>query len=211
MSAQPLPGSTGEHVLQENEGSQSRASAFYQKQMHRSLNPFMQRFIAEQEMVFIGTADAQGECDCSFRAGPPGFVRVLDENTLVFPDYRGNGVFASLGNILENAQIGMLFIDFFHSAIGLHVNGRALVYSPTEAGPGRALPADLNQTVELIQGQPPRLWVSVTVEEAYVHCSKHIPLLCKDKKEIDWGTDDQHKKKASYFLGGIRIRSLGTH
>lgn len=59
----------------------------------------MREFIADREMVFIATADAAGECDCSLRAGLPGFVRSLDEKILLYPEYRGNGVLASLGNI----------------------------------------------------------------------------------------------------------------
>ena len=87
----------------------------------------MREFIARQEMVFIATSDAQGECDATVRAGLPGFVRVLDERTLVYPEYRGNGVVASLGNISENPHVGMLFVDFFESTVGLHVNGRGRI------------------------------------------------------------------------------------
>jgi uncharacterized protein len=62
----------------------------------------MMSFIARQEIAWIATADSHGECDCSFRAGPPGFVQVLDARTLRYPEYRGNGIMASLGNILDN-------------------------------------------------------------------------------------------------------------
>jgi predicted pyridoxine 5'-phosphate oxidase superfamily flavin-nucleotide-binding protein len=93
--------------------------------MLNHLNPLMCAFIARQELVFIATADAHGACDCSLRAGLPGFVRVLDAQTLIYPEYRGNGVLASLGNISENPHIGMIFVDFFESTVGLHVNGKA--------------------------------------------------------------------------------------
>ena len=63
-------------------------------------------------MFFLATADGHGECDVSFRAGEAGFVHVLDEKILVYPEYRGNGVMASLGNITENPHAGLLFIDF---------------------------------------------------------------------------------------------------
>ena len=120
-----LPGSEGEHGLQERYGTKKRAYAFYNKQMLDHLNPLMREFIAEQEMLFIGTADSHGECDCSFRSGLPGFVRVLNEKTLIYPEIRGNGVMASLGNVSENEHIGMLFVDFCESTVGLHVNGQA--------------------------------------------------------------------------------------
>jgi len=121
------PGSGGEHTLQEQFGTFKRAAAFYDKQMLDHLNPLMREYIAQMEMVFIATADAHGECDTSFRAGSPGFVRVIDERTVMYPEYRGNGVMASLGNISENGHVGLLFVDFFRSTVGLHVNGTARI------------------------------------------------------------------------------------
>ena len=94
-------GSKGERILQAKVGTANKASAFYEKQMLDHLNSYMREFISKQEMVFIATADSKGECDCSFRAGKRGFVRVLNEKTLIYPEYRGNGVMASLRNILE--------------------------------------------------------------------------------------------------------------
>ena len=108
-------GSEGEQILQMKVGTTNKASSFYEKQMLGHLNSYMREFISKQEMVFIATADSKGECDCSFRAGKRGFVRVLNEKTLACPEYRGNGVMASLGNILENQHIGMTFIDFFEN------------------------------------------------------------------------------------------------
>ena len=108
-------GSEGEQILQMKVGTTNKASSFYEKQMLGYLNSYMREFISRQEMVFIATADSKGECDCSFRAGKRGFVRVLNEKTLIYPEYRGNGVMASLGNILENQHIGMTFIDFFET------------------------------------------------------------------------------------------------
>ena len=92
-----MPGSHGEHHLQEQYGTRTRAEAFYKKQMLSYLNPHMRTFIARQEMFFLATADGHGECDVSFRAGELGFVHVLGEKILVYPEYRGNGVLASLG------------------------------------------------------------------------------------------------------------------
>jgi predicted pyridoxine 5'-phosphate oxidase superfamily flavin-nucleotide-binding protein len=199
MSLHPLPGSHGEHLLQELLGSVSRALSFYNKQMLDHLSPTMQEFIAEQEMFFLATADRQGECDCSFRAGEKGFVRVLGKRTLLFPEYRGNGVHASLGNILEGRHVGLLFVDFFRDAIGLHVNGKASICTHEEVmkanhfGPIWLAPSETGV------GRQPELWVLTEVEEAFVHCSKHVPLLVKLPKEIDWGTDDTKKKGGDYF------------
>ena len=122
-----MPGSMGEHLLQERYDTAARARGFYDHQVLDHLNDRMRAFVARMEMVFIATADQAGEADCSLRAGPPGFVRVLGERTLIYPEYQGNGVMGSLGNITENGHVGLLFIDFCGDAIGLHVNGRAAV------------------------------------------------------------------------------------
>jgi predicted pyridoxine 5'-phosphate oxidase superfamily flavin-nucleotide-binding protein len=75
---------------------------------------------------FLATADAEGRPDCSFKGGTPGFARVLAPDELVFPDYDGNGMFKSLGNIEVNPNVGMLFIDFERPR-RLRVNGTAAV------------------------------------------------------------------------------------
>jgi hypothetical protein len=63
-------------------------------------------------MFFLATADADGHPQCSYKGGDPGFIRVLDERTVAFPNYDGNGMYLSMGNVLENPHVGMLFIDF---------------------------------------------------------------------------------------------------
>jgi predicted pyridoxine 5'-phosphate oxidase superfamily flavin-nucleotide-binding protein len=194
------PGSAGEHLLQKQFGTESRALAFYRNQVLDHLNPAMRRFIGEQEMVIVATADVRGECDCSFRAGTPGFVGVLDAHTIVYPEYRGNGVYASLGNITENRHVGLLFVDFFRDTIGLHVNGKASVLSNEDLLRRADLPEGLRQAGAVQNGRRPERWVLVHVEEAYIHCSKHIPLLARRQKEIHWGTDDPQRKGGDYFL-----------
>ena len=194
-----LPGSRGERELQRKCGTEKRARAFYENQMLDHLNSAMREFIADREMVFIATADAAGECDCSLRAGLPGFVRSLDEKTLLYPEYRGNGVLASLGNISENPHIGMFFADFFSSTIGLHVNGKAVIVENEELLGRENLPAEILADLEITGGRSPERWVEVEVEEAYIHCSKHIPLLKKLDKQVDWGTDDEVKKGGDFF------------
>ena len=165
------PASAAEQQAQQRFGTSARAVAFYANQMLNYLNPLMQQFIARQEMTFIATADAGGACDCTFRAGTPGFVQVLDEKTLAYPEYRGNGVFASVGNILENPQVGMIFLDYFHSTVGLHVNGKARVLSPDEIAGLPRLPADMVEATQLKGGRRPEAWIVIEVEEAYIHCS----------------------------------------
>jgi predicted pyridoxine 5'-phosphate oxidase superfamily flavin-nucleotide-binding protein len=75
----------------------------------------------------VATADAQGRPDCSFKGGLPGFVRVTGPSELAFPDYDGNGMFKSLGNIAVNAAVGLLFIALHDKPRRLRVNGTAKV------------------------------------------------------------------------------------
>jgi len=68
-------------------------------------------FIERLDMFFLATADAEGRPTCSYKGGAPGFVRVLDPHTLAFPNYDGNGLYLSYGNVLANPEVGLLFID----------------------------------------------------------------------------------------------------
>ena len=193
------PGSKGEHNQQKRFGTEKRALAFYNSQLLNYLNPEMRQFISEQEMVFISTCDAKGECDASFRAGYAGFVRILGEKKLIFPEYRGNGVLASMGNISENPHIGMFFVDFYGSAIGLHVNGKAIILSNEELKANHDLSKKIILPTKKSGSQTLIAWVQVEVEEAYIHCSKHIPLMQKKDKTIHWGTDDEKLKGGDFF------------
>jgi predicted pyridoxine 5'-phosphate oxidase superfamily flavin-nucleotide-binding protein len=83
-------------------------------------------FIQRCRMFFLATADTQGQPDCSYKGGLPGFVRVLDDHTLAIPDYDGNGQYRSWGNVRVNAQVGLLFVDF-ETPKRLRVNGTAIV------------------------------------------------------------------------------------
>ncbi|MEU2432064.1 pyridoxamine 5'-phosphate oxidase family protein [Streptomyces sp. NPDC007861] len=172
MNSTQSSGSAGERRLQQLLGTTDQAGTFYERQVQPRLTPQMADFIGRQTMAFLSTADAAGACDVTFRAGPPGFVTVLDDRTLTYPEYRGNGVLASAGNITENPHIGLLFVDFTHDHIGLHVNGTARLHRDEDQR--RAHP---HLPVDSAPGRRPELWVHITVEEAYVHCSKHIPHL----------------------------------
>jgi len=193
------PGSSGERRAQERFGTPGRAEAFYANQVLDHLNQPMQDFITRMEMVFIATADGEGKCDCSFRAGAPGFVQVLDGKTLACPEYRGNGVLASVGNILENPHIGLIFLDYYQTTVGLHVNGRARVLDPAEAAALPNLSPGMIEAAQIKGGRRAETWILIDVEEAYIHCSKHVPLLQRLDKQIVWGTDDERLKGGNFF------------
>ena len=90
------------------------------------IGPEDRAFIEQRDMFFLATADAEGRPQCSYKGGDPGFVRVLDEHALAFPNYDGNGMYLSMGNVLVNPHVGMLFIDFTSERPSrLRINGVA--------------------------------------------------------------------------------------
>ncbi len=82
-------------------------------------------FIESAVYFFLATADGEGRPDCSFKGGPPGFVRVTGSSELAFPDYDGNGMFRSLGNLSVNPAVALLFIAMHGAPRRLRVNGTA--------------------------------------------------------------------------------------
>ena len=81
-------------------------------------------FIERADMLFLATADAEGRPNCSYKGGDPGFVRVLDERTIAFPSYDGNGMYLSFGNVLANPHVGIISIIPGRNET-LRINGRA--------------------------------------------------------------------------------------
>ena len=106
---------------------------------------------------------------------------------------------ASMGNISENPHIGMLFVDFYQSSIGLHVNGKAEILSSEELEADPDLSGKIKPPSKNSGARKPVSWIKVEVEEAYIHCSKHIPLMQKMDKTIHWETDDENLKGGDFF------------
>lgn len=125
MTGQPMY-HAGMRALQDASGTRGLADRLQQLTLHAEFSDEDRAFIEGAPMFFLATADAQGQPDCSYKGGLPGFVRVVAPDTLAFPDYDGNGMFRSLGNVLANPAVGMLFIDFT-SPKRLRVNGHASV------------------------------------------------------------------------------------
>lgn len=116
----------GMRQLQDAQRTRALADRLTQVTLHERFTPEDQAFIEQCCMVFVATADADGRPDCSYKGGVPGFVRVVDEQTLVLPDYDGNGMYRSWGNVLVNPSVGLLFLDFEQGA-RIRVNGEAEV------------------------------------------------------------------------------------
>jgi predicted pyridoxine 5'-phosphate oxidase superfamily flavin-nucleotide-binding protein len=119
----------GSRRLQDRFDARRLADRLEEKFLSRpTISPDDQAFIERMDMFFLATADSEGRPQCSYKGGEPGFVRVLDEHTLAFPNYDGNGMYLSMGNVLENAHVGMLFIDFTSERPSrLRVNGVASI------------------------------------------------------------------------------------
>lgn len=121
----------------------------------------LQARVAGAPFFFLATSAADGRCDCSFKGGGPGLIRILDERRFAFPDFDGNGAFMSLGNLLQNPQVGCLFIDFADGA-RLRVNGRASIHENDDIA--ALFPAC-------------RRAVLVDIEQVVPNCPQHVPRL----------------------------------
>lgn len=115
-------------------------------------------FIERQDMFFLATADGEGRPNCSYKGGDPGFVRVLDERTIAFPIYDGNGMYLSAGNVLVNPNVGLLFVSFTDQK-RLRLNGLA----------------SIDEADELLAEYPEaQLVVRVRVREVFPNCPRYI-------------------------------------
>jgi len=115
-------------------------------------------FIESLDMFFLATADEQGYPNCSYKGGEPGFVRVLDEHTVAFPTYDGNGMYLSTGNVLVNPNVGMLFINFERGR-RLRLNGVA----------------SIDEQDELMESYPEAQFiVRVRAREVFPNCPRYI-------------------------------------
>jgi PPOX class probable FMN-dependent enzyme len=126
------------------------------------IDPHAAAFIGKSPFAMIATTSRDGKMDISPKGDPPGFVRVLDENTLAIPDRPGNGRADSFRNILENPRISVYFLVPGRSET-LRVNGSAQLVR--DAG----LLEDMS-----VKGRPAQLAIAVTVEESFFHCSKCV-------------------------------------
>jgi predicted pyridoxine 5'-phosphate oxidase superfamily flavin-nucleotide-binding protein len=115
-------------VLQDEFDSRRLADRLAEKLLRTAFTDEDRAFIEARPFFFLASCDADGFPDCSYKGGAPGFVRVLDGSTLVFPSFDGNGMFRSLGNIRANPRVGLLFIDF-ENPKRLRVNGLASVHT----------------------------------------------------------------------------------
>lgn len=148
----------GQRNLQRRFDTERLADRIEERLYRTALTPEDQAFIASRDMFFLATADADGQPNCSYKGGDPGFVRVLDPQTLVFPNYDGNGMYISMGNTMDNPNVGLLFIDFERQS-RLRVNGVATISAADTVDP------------PYLEAQ---FVVKVSVSQVFPNCSRYI-------------------------------------
>lgn len=116
----------GSRELQGRFGTTRLADRIESLLVHDRLTADDAAFIHARDMFFLATADDEGRPNCSYKGGDVGFVRVIDEITLAFPSYNGNGMYLSAGNVLRNPHVGLLFLDL-EQASRMRVNGIARI------------------------------------------------------------------------------------
>jgi len=117
----------GNRRLQDQFESRPIADRLEERLTRTALSDEDKEFVESAIYFFLATADAEGRPDCSFKGGPSGFVQVVGPSEIAWPDYDGNGMFKSLGNIAVNANVGLLFIALHDKPRRLRINGTATV------------------------------------------------------------------------------------
>jgi predicted pyridoxine 5'-phosphate oxidase superfamily flavin-nucleotide-binding protein len=144
--------------LQDQFDTRRLADRLEEALVHDRLQPGDREFIERMDMFFLASVDKRGRVNCSYKGGDPGFVRVVDDATLAFPSYNGNGMYLSMGNVLDVGQVGMLFIDF-EKQLRLRVNGEARIEAHDPL---------------LAEYPDAQLIVRVAVREIFDNCPRYI-------------------------------------
>ena len=152
----------GNRQLQDDFGSRALADRLDERLNRTEFTDDDRVFIASLPYFFLATADSKGRPDCSFKGGMPGFVQVTGPNELAFPDFDGNGMFRSLGNILINDNVGLLFVAMHGKPQRLRVNGTATVSN------------DDSLLASIVGAQ---LIVRVRARAIFPNCPRYIPAL----------------------------------
>ena len=144
--------------LQDQFDTRRLADRLEETLVHDKLNAGDRDFIERMDMFFLASVDTRGHVNCSYKGGDPGFVRVVDDKTLAFPNYDGNGMYLSMGNVTETAQVGILFIDFERQQ-RMRLNGEAHIT------PNDPLLAEYPDAQFIVR---------VTVREIFPNCPRYI-------------------------------------
>jgi predicted pyridoxine 5'-phosphate oxidase superfamily flavin-nucleotide-binding protein len=156
------------------------------------ISPSDRSFIERMDMFFLATADAEGLPQCSYKGGAPGFVRVLDEHTIAFPNYDGNGMYLSAGNLSLNPHVGLLFIDFVAARPSrLRLNGVASIVPDgplVESYPGAQFAVCVRAT-QVFPNCPRYIHRMALVERSRFVPSEEVEPPVPDWKRSEWACD----------------------
>jgi predicted pyridoxine 5'-phosphate oxidase superfamily flavin-nucleotide-binding protein len=145
-------------TLQRRFDTERLANRIEERLVSDVIGPGERAFIERLDMFFLATVDGEGRPSCSYKGGDPGFVRVLDERTLVFPSYDGNGMYLTLGNAAENPHVALLFVDF-ERQLRLRLTGEATLQPAEAVDP---------------PFQEAQLVVRVAVREVFPNCPRYV-------------------------------------
>jgi uncharacterized protein len=148
----------GSRQLQDTFGTRALADRLEDVNLRTAFNDADRAFIESMDMLFLATADEHGHPQCSYKGGDPGFVRVVGERQLAIPNYDGNGMYLSWGNVAVNPHVGLLFIDFTAQR-RMRVNGTASI------NPGDALLGSFPEA---------QFVVRITATEIFPNCPRYI-------------------------------------
>jgi len=149
---------TSHRALQRQFDTERLADRIEQRLFRTAFTDDDRAFIERLDLFFLATVNARGEPSCSYKGGDPGFVRVLDATTLAFPNYDGNGMYLSMGNVAANGHVGLLFIDL-SSPKRLRVNGTARLEPASFVTPAYA---------------EAQFVVVVSIREVFPNCPRYI-------------------------------------
>ena len=149
----------GSRELQDRFDSRRLADRLEDRIVRPTLSADQRAFVESLDCFFLATADAEGRPSCSYKGGDPGFLRCVDERTVVFPSYDGNGMFVSLGNALVNPEVGLLLIDF-EQGDRMRIHGTASLVDESDP---------LASSFEGAQ-----VVVRVAVREVFPNCPRYI-------------------------------------
>jgi hypothetical protein len=176
----------GSRLLQDRFDTRRLADRIDERLVVDSISDHDRAFIEARDMFFLASSDEHGHPTCSYKGGDPGFVHVLDERTIAFPNYDGNGMYLSMGNVLRHPDVGMLFIDFEHPS-RLRLEGSASI--------------DLDDPL-LPEWPEAQFVVRVAVARVYPNCpryihryalverSKFVPRQAQETPVPDWKRSD---------------------
>jgi predicted pyridoxine 5'-phosphate oxidase superfamily flavin-nucleotide-binding protein len=148
----------GSRELQDRFDTRRLADRLDEVKVHDRFTDADRTFVERLDMFFLATADADGRPTCSYKGGEPGFIRVVDDRTLAFPNYDGNGMYLSMGNVLVNPAVGMLLIDFERQR-RMRVDGNATIAADDDLLP-------LYPEAQFV--------VRVTATHIYPNCPRYI-------------------------------------